>query len=220
MHKGFALKQSFLLLVLSVVLVGFVSAQSTLNVNWADSRYGNVSTTILSGTLIGGGNGGGGCGPTSCSQGYILSFNTTGSVRLQATAYSNGLFVGWSGACSGTNSFCVVNVTTNNTLVYATFIARNNTNSTNQTHLACVNNACVSVNGVGNNTCTTNAQCSHLACVNRTCSLVPGPGRAECASKDARCGIVKNQTNMTIEPYAKVALSPSCGFWRRLFRLC
>lgn len=94
------------------------------------------------------------------------------------------------------------------------------TNQTNQTHLACVNNACVSVNGAGNNTCTTNAQCSHLACVNTTCSLVSGPGRAECASKGARCGIVKNQTNMTIEPYAKVALSPSCGFWRRLFRLC
>lgn len=92
--------------------------------------------------------------------------------------------------------------------------------NTTGSHLECRNLACVSVSGAGNNTCTTNTQCSHLACVNRTCSLVSGPGRAECTSKGARCGIVKNQTNMTIEPYAKVALSPSCGFWRRLFRLC
>ncbi len=65
----------------------------------------------------------------------------------------------------------------------------NNYNATN-THLSCVNQACVSVSGAGANTCTTNANCSatatHLTCVNQACVSVNGTGVNTCAT-NANC---------------------------------
>lgn len=98
-----------------------VFAINTLTVGWQNNAYGSVNTTILSGTVVGGG---GACGPTSCT--YSYNFNNTGSARLQATTFQNGVFSGWSGACSGTNPVCIVNVTMNRT-VQATFVVQNST---------------------------------------------------------------------------------------------
>ncbi len=49
----------------------------------------------------------------------------------------------------------------------------NSTNSTNQTHLACVNFACVQVSGAGANLCTSNAQCQSNSTNNSNVNLVP-----------------------------------------------
>ena len=53
------------------------------------------------------------------------------------------------------------------------------------THLACSNNACVTVAGAGANTCTSNADCAaatHLACSNNACVTVAGAGANTCTS--------------------------------------
>ncbi len=75
-------------------------------------------------------------------------------------------------------------------------------NQSNNTHLACVGQACVPVVGGGPNLCTSNAQCqnqtnqTHLACVLNTCTVVPGPGQNTCLTAGAACNGT-NQTNQT-----------------------
>lgn len=62
---------------------------------------------------------------------------------------------------------------------------------TGDTHKACVNNTCQTIEGAGTNTCTTNTQCqailppsvvtpTHKACVNNTCQTIEGAGADEC----------------------------------------
>jgi subtilisin family serine protease len=58
-----------------------------------------------------------------------------------------------------------------------------------QTHLECRNNACVSVDGAGTNTCSTNADCAvqtHLECRNNACVSVDGAGENQC-TVDSDC---------------------------------
>ncbi|HYK08196.1 MAG TPA: hypothetical protein VEW42_01700 [Candidatus Eisenbacteria bacterium] len=58
-----------------------------------------------------------------------------------------------------------------------------------QKHKTCQNNACVTVNGAGSNSCTTDSQCqpqTHKACVSNACSVVQGPGQDMC-STDSQC---------------------------------
>lgn len=73
-------------------------------------------------------------------------------------------------------------------------------NATNMTHLACVNQACVAVNGTSTNQCQTNFDCqnnvtniTHLACINLACISVNGTGINLCTT-NADC---QNQTNIT-----------------------
>ena len=58
------------------------------------------------------------------------------------------------------------------------------------THLACQNNACVSVAGGGSNSCTSNADCvvapTHMECRNNACVSVAGEGSNLCTS-NANC---------------------------------
>ena len=76
-----------------------------------------------------------------------------------------------------------------------------NQNNTNQTHLACVNQACVAVAGGGANLCTSNSQCqnstnqTHLACVNQACVIVSGGGSNLCTT-NANCQNSTNQTHL------------------------
>ena len=68
------------------------------------------------------------------------------------------------------------------------------TNVSNQTHLACVNKACVSVNGTGVDECLNNSDCynqskTHLECRNQACVLVAGFGEDKCKT-NAQCKLV------------------------------
>ncbi len=185
----------FLLLIsLSVFNLAFVAAaEYTLSVNWANSQYGNVNVTPQ------GSSGSGGCSPTSCS--FVYSNYTNGTiVTLKAVTLNNGIFIGWGGACSGTSTQCQVTMN-NNKVVNATFIGNNN-QTQNNTHLACVNQACVVVAGGGSNLCTSNTQCqnntnqTHLACLSNTCTLVQGGGSNQCSPQGSTCNQTGgNQTN-------------------------
>lgn len=67
------------------------------------------------------------------------------------------------------------------------------TNSTNQTHLECRNQACVVIAGGGSNQCTSNSQCqsqnaTHLACLNNACTRVAGNGTNNCSPEGSACG--------------------------------
>lgn len=84
-------------------------------------------------------------------------------------------------------------------------------NQTNETHLECVNSACVAIVGNGTDLCAVDADCTnttnltsvrstrktvnitHLACVNDACIAVNGTGTNLCTS-DTDCF---NQTNVT-----------------------
>lgn len=59
-----------------------------------------------------------------------------------------------------------------------------------RTHLACQNQQCMSVSGVGSNECAVNADCSspvtHLECRNQQCARVNGAGDNKCTT-DAQC---------------------------------
>jgi len=66
------------------------------------------------------------------------------------------------------------------------------------THLECVNQACVSVNSSGNNTCSSNNDCiipneTHTACSGNQCIVVQGAGTNQCASNND-C-IILNETH-------------------------
>ena len=71
----------------------------------------------------------------------------------------------------------------------------------NQTHLACVNQACVVVAGGGANLCANNAQCQNstnqtrLTCINNMCTRVNGTGSNTCSPQGSVCGTT-NQTHL------------------------
>ncbi len=71
----------------------------------------------------------------------------------------------------------------------------------NQTHLACVNQACVVVAGGGANLCANNAQCQNstnqtrLTCINNACTRVQGTGNNTCSPQGSVCGTT-NQTHL------------------------
>ncbi len=56
-----------------------------------------------------------------------------------------------------------------------------------QTHLACVNMACVSVNGSGTNACGSNMDCYYLGCENNVCKKLPGNLNDSCYTEGAKC---------------------------------
>ncbi len=58
-----------------------------------------------------------------------------------------------------------------------------------QKHSECQNNACVSVNGAGTSTCSSNSDCQpqqHKTCENNACVIKAGPGASTC-TQDADC---------------------------------
>jgi len=193
------MKKSGLLFVFGIGLflltISSVSAYN-LNVNWRDGRYGNVNVTPQG--IIGGG----GCGQLPSGEivcNFIHQNYTNGtSVSLRAVTINNGRFLGWNGACSGTNSVCWV-IMSANKFVNATFAASQN--NTNQTHLECRNNTCSIINGSGTNLCspqgsvcgTTNQ--TRLTCVNNMCTRVNGTGNNTCSPQGSACGTT-NQTHL------------------------
>ena len=211
------MKKSGLLFVFGIGLflltISSVSAYN-LNVNWRDGRYGNVNVTPQG--IIGGG----GCGQLPSGEivcNFIHQNYTNGtSVSLRAVTINNGRFLGWSGACSGTNSVCWV-IMSANKFVKATFAASQN--NTNQTHLECRSNTCSVVNGSGNNLCSppgsicgvTNQ--THRVCsTNRTCITVTGNGTNLCNTNND----CYPATNKYLSP-EKAKLAGIFGFLRRLF---
>ena len=74
-------------------------------------------------------------------------------------------------------------------------------NNTNETHLECVNLACVSVNGSGTDLCKDNNDCqnqtnmTHMACVNLACISVTGSGEDLCKSSRDCLNTTVNETD-------------------------
>lgn len=229
------MKKSGLLLFFSIglflVAISLVSAYN-LNVNWADGRYGSVNVTPQGGGRTGG------CntlpsGEVRCGFSYLNYTNGT-YVSLTASTISNGRFLGWNGACSGTNPTCFVIMSGNNKVVNATFAAPQN--NTNQTHLACVNQACVVVAGGGANLCANNAQCQNstnqtrLTCINNMCARVNGTGSNTCSPQGSACGTTnqthlecRNNTCSIVNGSGNNLCSPqgsACGTTNQTHRVC
>ncbi|MFH1409854.1 MAG: VCBS repeat-containing protein, partial [Nanoarchaeota archaeon] len=65
---------------------------------------------------------------------------------------------------------------------------------TNETHLECVDGACIPLNGAGPDQCTNDSSCqnysntTHFECVNQQCIALVGEGQDECVS-DENCTI-------------------------------
>ncbi len=181
-------------LCLALFFIPGAFAQESLHRTWFDARYGSVNVTPQ------GMGGSGGCGTYSDGSAWCDRYNyylNITTVNLVASTTSGGKFLGWSGACSGIAPICQISVS-GNVSVNAAFGPEN---STNQTHLTCVNMACTTVQGPGNNTCSTNAQCqtnqtTHLTCMNNMCTSVNGAGNNTCSPIGSQCG-VSNQTHLT-----------------------
>ncbi len=75
-------------------------------------------------------------------------------------------------------------------------------NTTNETHLECVNLACVPLNGSGTDLCATNLDCmnttntTHLACVNLACVSVNGAGEDLCKTTPDCLNTTNNYTSV------------------------
>ena len=95
-----------------------------------------------------------------------------------------------------------INETINRT-DYVRAVRANRTVEINLTHMECINQACVVVNGTGVNQCTSSLECSnetnltHLECVNQACApvnnTVNGTNMDLCRSNND----CQNQSNMT-----------------------
>ncbi len=64
----------------------------------------------------------------------------------------------------------------------------NQTVALNRTHLECRNMQCVSVNGKGQNKCSSSSQCYNAVCTNNTCTKVIGNGTMLCSPIGGYCG--------------------------------
>ena len=66
----------------------------------------------------------------------------------------------------------------------AASIASDKKSSEQATHLSCVGNSCITVDGAGDDGCTDNTECieenEHLACVDNSCIAVAGEGENDC----------------------------------------
>lgn len=86
-----------------------------------------------------------------------------------------------------------------------------------ETHMACVNQACKEVEGAGDNLCSNDSQCqqpvytTHLACVNSACIAVTGAGSNLC-STDSEC-----QVNP--QPVTEVPVTGSSTNWMLILAL-
>src|SRR3989344_4314995 len=64
-----------------------------------------------------------------------------------------------------------------------------------QTHLACINNQCLVINGSGQNQCQTpQTNCippidTHLSCINQQCTRVQGAGIDNCSPEASVCNV-------------------------------
>lgn len=71
----------------------------------------------------------------------------------------------------------------------------NVTNQQPQTHKACVNSACAVVSGSGDNSCSSNSDCTvqtHYECRSNACVVVSGGGNSTCSS-DSQCQSVSQR---------------------------